>query len=424
MSSLLQNTIFGKSNYKINTYIGGVASTINTPELLAVKLRISVSRIKMFRTLDNNIECAIIGGSYEISFGAFHSSPITFYNDKDGLVSFISSQGFRFTSNLAQINFPNVITIQAYAFQGSKISGTINFPQCTSLDVNSFSYLTGTGILNFPSLTTIDVNSFLYITDIYTINVPLSLMTIKDGRPHTALTDSRLGRTIINYIGYIPDHTYNTEIGGVATTITSLSTLANTIGIGSGGIVNLHIVGNNIRFKVLENYLLKYNSFQFNQDITHFDDSIDGFVYDIGNAAFNRSSLQWAKFYGITQVNGYDIIRDTATVSNFEMPNLITFNANYFGRNCENLKTVSFPNLVAITSHAAFYADMNGIENFYFPKCQQLGKDVAQSSIFYLCKKGSSITVNSFLQTCNSGLPDGDLQYAVNSRGATINYVS
>ncbi|WP_149208238.1 leucine-rich repeat protein [Flavobacterium johnsoniae] len=424
MSSLLQNTIFGKSNYKVNTYIGGVADTINTPALLASKLQISPARIKLFRIIDNDIECAIISGSYIIPYECFWGSKITYFNDKDGLVTIINNQAFRYTSNLNYINFPNVIAIRGYAFQESKISGIINFPNCTTLETNSFTNLIGSGTLNFPSLINIETNSIIYPWGVYTINVPLALMTVNGGKPHSELSDPHLGGTIINYIGYIPDTTYNTEIGGVADTITSVSILATTIGIGSGGILNLHTIGNNIRFKILTNYFLKDNSFNSNRNITHYDDSIEGFVSDIGNSAFYQSSLQWAKFYGIKEINGYEVIRDTSTVTSFEMPNLITFNANYFGRNCENLTTVSFPNVTAITSHAAFYADGNGIQNFNLPKCRQLGPDVSQSSVFYLCSGGSTITVNSFLQTCNSGLPDGDLQYAVNSRGATVNYTS
>ncbi|SEO96059.1 Leucine rich repeat-containing protein [Flavobacterium sp. CF108] len=425
MGSLIQNTIFGKSNYKINTYIGGIGDIITTPALLAAKLGISANRIKMFRISDNNIECAIIGGTYIIPSGAFHSnSKITSYNDKEGLVSTINSQAFRFTSNLTEVNFPNVTTIKEYSFQESKISADINFPNCTTVETNSFTFLKGTGVLNFPSLTNIAINSFISPNGIYTINVPLSLMTINNGKPHSELTDSRLGKTTINYIGYVPDNSYNTEIGNVANIVTSRSILANTIGIGSGGIVNFQIIGSNIRFKILDNYVLKLSLFEFKKSITYYDDSIGGFVSDISNDAFNQSTIQWAKFYGITKINGNNIIRDTSTVTSFEMPNLITFNADYFGRNCENLTTLSFPNLTAITSVSAFYADANGIKNFYFPKCRQLGPNVSQNSVFYLCKTGSIITVNAFLQTCNSGLPDGDLQYAISSRGASVNYIS
>jgi len=67
MGALLQNTVFGRQKAAVNTYIGGVSATINTPALLASTLGISASRIKLFSTIGSDIQCAIIGGSYSIT---------------------------------------------------------------------------------------------------------------------------------------------------------------------------------------------------------------------------------------------------------------------------------------------------------------------------------------------------------------------
>lgn len=90
MGSLLQNTVFGKSNYKANTFIGGVASTINTPSLAAAKLGISSSRIKLFQIVGNDIKFAVTDGSYIL--------PQNFMGDVSALTYFIDLKGF-ITSN-------------------------------------------------------------------------------------------------------------------------------------------------------------------------------------------------------------------------------------------------------------------------------------------------------------------------------------
>ncbi|MCR4030734.1 MULTISPECIES: fibronectin type III domain-containing protein [Flavobacterium] len=116
MGSLLQNTVFGKSNYKVNTYIGGIGPSINNPVLLANKLGIAVNRIKLFRVIDNDIECAIIGGMYEVKgFNHTDVSQITYYRDPTGIVSGIGPQGF-YNTGLIEGYFPNATYISVAAF--------------------------------------------------------------------------------------------------------------------------------------------------------------------------------------------------------------------------------------------------------------------------------------------------------------------
>jgi hypothetical protein len=116
MGSLIQNTVFGRSHYKVNTYIGGVGGTINTPALLASKLGIAANRIKLFRVIENDIECAIIGGSYEVKgFNSSDISQVSYYKDPTGIVSGIGYQGF-YNTGLVEGYFPNATYISTAAF--------------------------------------------------------------------------------------------------------------------------------------------------------------------------------------------------------------------------------------------------------------------------------------------------------------------
>jgi hypothetical protein len=428
MGALLQNTIFGKTRYKANTFIGGLASTLNSPALLASKLNISVSRIKYFKIVENDIECMITGGNYSPIFGAFLNSAITYFDDRDGLITTLTSQVFRYDANLSWVNLPNLTNLGDYNFQGSGLSSSITFPKLTTLGINCFAQLLKACELTFPVLQNISVNNFINPTSNTTINVPLSLATSNNGKPNPYLTTSSITRTLVNYIGYVEDETFNTEIGGLGQTLgLDRRLLCLKLAIGSGGVFNVRNDGGILKFKAVSNYGFATGAFSGDQNISFYDDSTEGMVKNIANNAFYNSSIQWAKFYGLEKVNtvgfGNSSFRNNPYLNLIEIPNMNEFNGGYWGRNCPNLQSISFPKLEKITNGAAFYADGNSIKNFYMPKLIQCGTNTGQESIFYFCKTGGTITVHNFLQTANAGSPDGDLVYASGTRGATIIYV-
>ena len=91
----LKRFYFGKQKVKANTYIGGIGGTINTPALLASKLGISENRIKLFKVTGVDVECAIIGGSYNIPNSCWANNlQITYYRDEAGLVSVVKQSAF------------------------------------------------------------------------------------------------------------------------------------------------------------------------------------------------------------------------------------------------------------------------------------------------------------------------------------------
>lgn len=132
MGALLQNTIFGNKRYKINTYIGGVGIVINSPALLASKLGIAANRIKLFRIVNNDIECSITGGNYSLPATVFSTdTTITYFNDKEGLITSSGYRIFRTATNLKSVNFPNLTTLIDESFLGSGLQELI-LPSLTS----------------------------------------------------------------------------------------------------------------------------------------------------------------------------------------------------------------------------------------------------------------------------------------------------
>lgn len=150
--------ILMKSGIKPNTFIGGVGATINTPALLATKLGIAVSRIKGFRVVGLDVQCAIIG-SYSIPASAFYlNNKITYFDDIEGLVTTIHYGVFSGASNLTLVNFPNCLTVNGGNYGAA--GAFFNCIELVSVNLPKFSYSTDTRylfsnckkieILNFP----------------------------------------------------------------------------------------------------------------------------------------------------------------------------------------------------------------------------------------------------------------------------------
>ncbi len=110
--------IYGGSNRKANTFIGGVASVISTSVILAAKLGIASNKITNFKIVGSDIECRITG-NYSIYY--FTSNPpsvrliITYYRDLDGLVTSIAEQAF-YNTVIREVYTPNATSIGMQAF--------------------------------------------------------------------------------------------------------------------------------------------------------------------------------------------------------------------------------------------------------------------------------------------------------------------
>ena len=172
-----------------NTYIGGVSATIGTAALLATKLGISTGAISNFTVVGSDIKCKITG-SYAIPSNAFDKNNgfpnvLTYYYDNDNLVIHLNQNAFYFQSNfidfklngvltfsnngmlgtnLKNYYFPNLISIENYAFGiGGSICEIVYIPRCTAIgsssSVNNYNFANikiGTIIYAHQSMATIN----------------------------------------------------------------------------------------------------------------------------------------------------------------------------------------------------------------------------------------------------------------------------
>jgi hypothetical protein len=181
-----------------NTYIGGVSSTISTAALLATKLDISVGAISNFTIVGSDIKCKITG-SYEIPLNAFNANTsITYYKDEDGLVTLIGGYAFTSCTNLAEINFPSLVTISNLAFRFCSNLITLNdsFVNTTTIGNACFDGCSKITSLNFPVLgmQTIAVTALFrdmtLLTTVYAPNLQFNIDALSNSifRNCTSLT--------------------------------------------------------------------------------------------------------------------------------------------------------------------------------------------------------------------------------------------
>jgi len=208
-----QYNLFARQNFNYktvstgtNTEIGGVASTISTPALLATKLGIDVSRITNFSIVGSDIKCRITG-SYGIPSDAFLSNTsIIYYFDYEGLVTSMGYEVFK-SSTITKSYFPNVTSTNTSVWTsgGGPLMDYVYIPRCTNLG----------GTVG-------DNACFVFYYRVKTIYADPSLATINGGAPDGdiayAISQGATVRYVTNFTAPNPVTTlsagtiYNTSV--------------------------------------------------------------------------------------------------------------------------------------------------------------------------------------------------------------------
>lgn len=127
---LHRRRIAGMAPVGANTFIGGLASTITTKEILATKLGISVSNISKFLIVGNDIEARISVAYSTVDFSATQvTNNLTYYIDSDSNLKSIS---IYLQKNINRLELNGVTTLFANALRETNVKEAI-FPNLTSL---------------------------------------------------------------------------------------------------------------------------------------------------------------------------------------------------------------------------------------------------------------------------------------------------
>lgn len=384
----------------------------------------------------------------------------------------IGATCFRECNSLANVNLPNCTQIGSQAFYNCNSLVSFSAPLCTSvLGTEVFRMISTTSVTSIylPSCTQLGTsvanNSiFLGITTNCTITVNIFLYDCNAGLPDA---DLNINTANIVYSGTQP--AINTKIGGVGATINTQALLATRLNIQRSRITNIQIVGADTHFTVVGTYTLTTTAFDGNTNITYFEDTT-GKITSLAAQAFRATvNMIYGIFNGVTSTGSGTggTFQNATSLQYVTMPNLVTIGNTTFSGcsalntvsyplatsignnaflNCTSLVTLTFPEVLTIgstvfqgcTSLKNFSAakattaggtggntfrSCTSIETINIPKCTALAPTALDNNNFLLIKTGCVISVNVALQTNNAGGPDGDLVYAVGTRGATVNYI-
>ena len=230
----LKKFYFGKQKVKVpNTFIGGIGGTINTPALLASKLGISESRIRLFKVTGVDVECAIVGGSYDIPSKCFRNPVlgITYYNDSEGLVNVLNSECFGGSSGetaLTSVNFPKATSV-VESFNYTPNLKIIELPKATSITGAAFAFsykrriyaplcnVLGSSNLNNNVFQTITGNPTIYVNPL----LQTSNSGAADGDLQSAITQGATIRYVTNFTP--PNPVTNLSTGTIYNTAVQLN---------------------------------------------------------------------------------------------------------------------------------------------------------------------------------------------------------
>lgn len=144
-------------------------------------------------------------------------------------------------------------------------------------------------------------------------------------------------------------------------------------------------------------------------------------VSEFNEHVFN-GCISLLNFYStsITRIGQFSF-RGTTNLEIVEVPNCVLLENSAFYIT-SGIQEFIAPNLTTITGNSTFRR-ANRLTNLYIPKCNILGATTGSDKVFLEITVGCHITIDSSMQTINAGAVEGDLNYAISSRSATVTYV-
>ena len=268
-----------------------------------------------------------------------------------------------------------------------------------------------------------------------------------------------------------PEEVDNTFIGGIGASITTKGQLATLLGLVEADIDEFRLEGLDVIAKINrngigDNYNIPQDAFNGNLEITSFYDN-DSLVRVLNQASFQgTTNLEYVSFKGVTNLStigifkssgikkadfgdfigefGREMFRSATSLNEIiGKPTIIQFYSLYGTaslrildlselttiedggaamRLCGLQGVLNFTKLTNVLGPSNF-RQMAGVTHFNMPICTQLDTPTSAST-FLACLQGVIVTVDRSMETNNSGNPDADLEYVINTFNGTVNYIN
>lgn len=115
---------------------------------------------------------------------------------------------------------------------------------------------------------------------------------------------------------------------------------------------------------------------------------------------------------------GIYCFNDCTSVTTFNLPSLTTAGEGCFYF-CSSSTTFNLPSLTTVGNFC--FRNCTSATTFNLPSCTNLGGTVGNNSVFLnITGNTITLTIPSVLMTCNSGNPDGDIQYLQANNTVTV----
>jgi hypothetical protein len=312
-------------------------------------------------------EVALYGGaSITIRNDAFNAEGkptvpyLTSVIDEGGRIIEIGIASFSNQTTLTVFTAPNVTTIGLSAFNLCGII-SVNFPLLVNIGNTAFVACPNLTTVTFNSITTLSNNCFVSCTSLTAINCPL-LETIGD-----YCFDGCSSITAIDF----PLVTY----------------------LGSGAFAACSLL-QSIKF--------------------------DSLIVLNGGGTFSSTAIQTlisTNFPVLTTIGQTDF-GSCYSLTSVNLPSVTSVGYYGFGE-CTALMDVQLPN-VTYTEQGSFTL-CSALTNLYMPSLTNLGASVGNNLVFLnIIGATLTFTIPAALMTCNSGNPDGDIQYLQANNTVTI----
>jgi len=394
-------------------------------------------------------------------------------------VTIIGDYGFNYAISLVNINLPQLTTAGSDCFGGCPSLTTINLPQLTSVGSGCFGGCTSLTTINLPqltsvgsvcfysctSLTTINIPSctdlggtvgddsvfFLINSNTITLTVPSILMTCNSGNPDGDIQYLQANNTVIiilndpNALNLTFDDILNADLlVGDASVVGDWNTFFDlpTYGTPFSAVT---ISGNTVQLFGGSDIVMTNgggyggNLFSNNQNLIEISD-LAGCVVELGaGLCSDSSSLVEINFPNVITASNECFYYCTSLIT-VNLPSLQTIDYSFF-EGCSSLVTISLPQLYTADDYCfSFLPSLTTVDlpllvttgNFCFafspaittiniPSCTNLGGTVGDDGVFYdITGNTITLTVPPVLMTCDSGSPDGDIQYLQANNTVTI----
>lgn len=362
--------------------------------------------------------------------------------------------------NVSYMSLPNLLIAGEYAFSylGYQIpSLSVNLPSLTTAGEYCFSYCKSLTTINLSSCTNLGgtvgddgVFNLIFSNSITATFNPILLTNnngSSDGDIHYLGMNNSLiinGQPYIPFTGYSGDLTieftdiiYADSLVGDATNVGDWNTFFD-FPYCSIPFTGVTIFGNNVTLEGGENISFISEKFKNKVEIVSIVDQ--GCVVYSGSYCFEECyGLITIDLPQITTVSD-NCFKFCANLPTIDLPELTTAGErSFYGcsqlttinlsqlltagvacfNTCSLVETINLPSLT-IAGNACFYQCLS-LTTVNLPSCIDLGKTVGDDNVFnQILGNTITLTVPSALTTCNSGNPDGDIQYLQANNTVTI----